>query len=160
MHEIRQPDGRATVRITPGRAIRLYCLECQGFEATEVPDCGGDELLKDDTTAICPVLPLPLGQGAAFGKNDSAGVSLLHESQRDGYCGLSIDLMRTLAVSARTQPGEKRARGECRQNAGFDCREKSSQGRVVPVNNLAEGDKTSRGIPYLWGTQCKRLIGP
>ena len=62
-HEIRQPDGTATVDLTPGRAVRLHCLECVGFSAAEVRECGGNELLKDDTTVTCPFYRYRLGKG-------------------------------------------------------------------------------------------------
>jgi len=59
-HEIRAANGRATVRLTPGRAIRLHCLECVGFNAAEVYECGGGELL---TGGACGFYPYRLGRG-------------------------------------------------------------------------------------------------
>ena len=59
-HEIRTPDGTATVRLTPKRAVRLHCLECQGFNAAEVNECGGDELLPGGS---CKFFPFRLGRG-------------------------------------------------------------------------------------------------
>jgi len=59
-HEIRQPDGTATVRLTPKRAVRLHCLECVGWEPSEVHECGGDELLCGGS---CGFFPFRLGRG-------------------------------------------------------------------------------------------------
>ena len=59
-HRIRTPDGTAVVDLTPGRAVRLRCLECQGWEAGEVHECGGDELLSGDS---CGFYRYRLGKG-------------------------------------------------------------------------------------------------
>ena len=59
-HRIRTPDGTAVVDLTPGRAVRLRCLECQGFNAPEVHECGGDELLPGGS---CGFFPFRLGRG-------------------------------------------------------------------------------------------------
>ena len=59
-HEIRQQDGTAIVDLTPGRAIRLHCLECVGWEASGVYECGGSELLFGGR---CGFYPYRLGKG-------------------------------------------------------------------------------------------------
>jgi len=59
-YEIRQPDGTAIVDLTPGRAVRLHCLECVAWSAAEVRECGGNELLSGDS---CKFYPHRLGRG-------------------------------------------------------------------------------------------------
>ena len=54
MHEIRARDGGTrTVPLTPQKAIRSFCVECMGFNASEVPDC---------TAPLCPIYPWRMGK--------------------------------------------------------------------------------------------------
>ena len=53
-HTIRTKDGgRRDVVITPLRAIRLYCLECCGWQVREVRLCVANE---------CPLWPYRMGR--------------------------------------------------------------------------------------------------
>jgi len=46
-------DGPKEVDLTPVKAIRLHCLECMGWEVTEVRKC---------TRPTCPLFPFRLGK--------------------------------------------------------------------------------------------------
>ena len=54
MHEIRARDGGTrTVPLTPQKAIRAFCIECMGFNASEVQNC---------TAPLCPIYPWRMGR--------------------------------------------------------------------------------------------------
>lgn len=53
-HEIRNKDGGTKIaRLTPIKAIRLFCLECVGWSAYEVKDC---------TSKLCLLHPYRFGK--------------------------------------------------------------------------------------------------
>jgi hypothetical protein len=59
-HTIRDKNGKLrNVKVTPGRAIRLHCIECVD-SYKDVKDCGGDKLLSGGQ---CPLYPYRLGKG-------------------------------------------------------------------------------------------------
>jgi len=57
--KIRAKDGFRVVRINRRRAIRLMCVECVGFEFSEVDKCNGKMI--DGT--VCPLVEFKTGQG-------------------------------------------------------------------------------------------------
>jgi hypothetical protein len=51
---IRNAQGKEIeVQTTPPRAIKLFCFECMGHQAAEVPRC---------TDTLCPLYPYRLGR--------------------------------------------------------------------------------------------------
>ena len=59
MHKIRTKDGMATVDLTPGKAIRLHCKACFGWEG-DVRECDG---LGNYPGGTCGLFPYRLGKG-------------------------------------------------------------------------------------------------
>ena len=58
-HRIRTANGPETANITPGKAIKLHCKECQGWEGN-AKDCDG---LGNYPGGTCGLFPYRLGRG-------------------------------------------------------------------------------------------------
>ena len=54
-HTIRGDGFERTkeVSLTPIKAIRLFCIECMGFQLAEIPKC---------TAPLCPLFPFRMGK--------------------------------------------------------------------------------------------------
>ncbi len=53
-HEIRSPNvGTRTVKLSPLKALRAFCLECMQWSPSEVKDCA---------SKLCPVFPYRSGR--------------------------------------------------------------------------------------------------
>ena len=54
-HTIRANGFERTkeVSLTPIKAIRLFCIECMGFQLAEIPKC---------TAPLCPLFPFRMGK--------------------------------------------------------------------------------------------------
>ena len=57
--KIRTKDGFRVTHINRRRSIRLFCIECVGFEFSEVDNCNG----KMIDGAVCPLVEFKTGQG-------------------------------------------------------------------------------------------------
>ena len=139
-HEIRQPDGTATVDLTPGRAIRYRCLECVGFNTAEVRDCGGDELLKDDTTVTCPLYRYRLGKGRP-------SVRTIRKECLYCMCGSSKavedcpSILCALWPYRRGHNPERKGQGDAARFHGTDSARKSPKGRLDAVASSQKATK-------------------
>ena len=44
--------GKITVKTSPIKAIRLFCIECMGYQVAEIPRC---------SAPLCPLFPYKMG---------------------------------------------------------------------------------------------------
>jgi hypothetical protein len=53
MHTIRNDKGKLVeINLSPIKAIRLFCIECMGYQIAEIPRC---------TAPNCPLFPFKMG---------------------------------------------------------------------------------------------------
>lgn len=55
-HTIRSKDGDFEAKLTPLTAIKYFCIECFGFERSQVEGC---------TSPKCPLYPFRLGDACS-----------------------------------------------------------------------------------------------